>query len=37
MNMDPFIYQELTEIAALLNEILNVLTELKEVKEYEDQ
>lgn len=37
MNMEPFIYQELTEIKALLNEILNVLTELKEVKEYEDQ
>lgn len=31
--MNPFIYNELIEIAALLDEILKVLKELKEVKE----
>ena len=33
--MNPFIYHELTEIAALLDEILKVLKELKEVKDDE--
>lgn len=37
MNMNPFIYHELTEIAALLEEILKVLKELKEVREDEHQ
>ena len=36
-NMNPFIYHELTEIAALLEEILKVLNELKEVKDNEHQ
>lgn len=31
--MDPFIYHELTEIAAILEEILKVLRELKEVNQ----
>lgn len=35
--MDPFIYHELTEIAALLDEILKVLKELKEVRKNEHQ
>lgn len=37
--MYPFIYHELTEIAALLDEILKVLKEkeLKEVRENENQ
>lgn len=35
--MDPFIYHELTEIATLLDEILKVIKELKEVKENEHQ
>lgn len=35
--MNPFIYHELTEIAALLDEILKVLKELKEVNEHEHQ
>lgn len=30
--MYPFIYHELTEIAALLDEILKVLKEMKEVR-----
>ena len=30
--MNPFIYHELTEIAALLDEILKVLKEIKETK-----
>lgn len=36
--MNPFIYHELTEIAALLDEILNELKEVrKEVRENEHQ
>ena len=35
--MDPFIYHELTEIAALLDEILKVLKEMKEVKNNKHQ
>lgn len=35
--MDPFIYHELTEIAALLDEILKVLKEMKEVRDNEHQ
>lgn len=35
--MNPFIYHELSEIAALLDEILKVLKEMKEVKENEHQ
>lgn len=34
---NPFIYHELTEIAALLDEILKVLKELKEVRKDEHQ
>lgn len=33
--MNPFIYHELAEIAALLDEILKVLRELKEVRKDE--
>ena len=35
--MNPFIYHELTEIAALLDEILKVLKEMKEVRDNEHQ
>ena len=35
--MNPFIYHELTEIAAILDEILKVLKEIKEVKDNEHQ
>lgn len=31
--MNPFLYHELTEIAALLSEILKVLKELKEARD----
>lgn len=33
--MNPFIYHELTEIAALLEEILKALKEMKEVRKDE--
>ena len=36
-SMNPFIYHELTEIAAILDEILKVLKEIKEVKDNEHQ
>ena len=35
--MNPFIYHELLEIAALLDEILKTLKEMKEVKKDEHQ
>lgn len=35
--MNAFIYHELTEIAALLDEILKVLKEMKEVRDNEHQ
>ena len=35
--MNAFIYQELTKITALLDEILKVLKEIKEVRNSEHQ